>query len=488
MNTQVIRLFGLIIVLFAVLVGFTSRWSVFEAEALRDEDENKRVLLEQQQIRRGTIFAADGTVIAKSFQQGRGNNRIFLRRYPQGALFGHPIGYSFTELGQSAFEQFHNDELIGAEAEFASLLDELRGHRQEGDDIVSTIFPSAQQTALEALGAERGAVVAIEPQTGKVRALVSNPPFDPNSIPRRGQFTKLNKDPGSPLLDRATQSGYPPGSTMKVVTATAALDTGEFTPSSVVNGDTGIPIDGVPLENSGGASFGPIDLTTALTNSVNTVWAQVAEEVGTDTYFEYMDRFGFGEDPPIDLPDDELAPSGVVDVETGNLIGAGQPVDIGRVGIGQERLFVTPIQMAEVVATVANGGERMRLSLWDRVVDPDGRVVKRFDPRAEAEVMSAETASTLNEMMQAVVNEGTGTAAALSGIDVAGKTGTAEVPGREECAGEPNQAWFIGFAPADDPQVAVAATVECTSGQGGTVAAPIAKSVMEAVLAAQGNG
>jgi peptidoglycan glycosyltransferase len=199
-----------------------------------------------------------------------------------------------------------------------------------------------------------------------------------------------------------------------------------------------------------------------------------------------MDRYGFGEDPAIDLPDGELAPSGVYD--SGSLIGPGEPVDIGRVGIGQERLFVTPLQMATVVATVANGGERMRLSLWDRVVDPDGRVVKRFDPRAEAEVVSEETASTLNTMMQAVVNEGTGTAAALSGIDVAGKTGTAEVPGREECAGLPNQAWFIGFAPAEDPQVAVAATVECTTGQGGTVAAPIAKSVMEAVLAAQGNG
>jgi penicillin-binding protein A len=483
-NSQVVRLFGLIVLLFAVLVGFTSRWSVFEADALRDEDENKRVLLEQQQIRRGSIFAADGSLIARSVQRGRGEGRIFVRRYPLGSLFGHPIGYSFTELGQSAFEQFHNDELVGAEAEFASLLDELRGHRQEGDDVVSTLFPSAQQTALEALAGQRGAVVAIEPQTGKVRALVSQPPFDPNEVPRPGGFRRLNLDESAPLLDRATQSGYPPGSTMKVVTATAALDTGEFTPESVVNGDTGIPIDGVPLANSGGASFGPVDLTTALTNSVNTVWAQVAEAVGTDTYFEYMGRYGFGEDPPIDLPDDEMAPSGVY--EEGSVIGPGQPVDIGRVGIGQERLFVTPMQMAMVVATVANGGERMRLSLWDRVVDPDGRVVKRFDPKVETEVMSPETAATLNEMMQAVVNEGTGTAAALSGIDVAGKTGTAEVPGREECAGLPNQAWFLGFAPADDPQVAVAATVECTTGQGGTVAAPIAKAVMEAVLAAQG--
>jgi penicillin-binding protein A len=479
-NSQVVKLFGLMTALFAVLVGFTSYWSVFEAEALKEKRVNRRPLLEQQQIRRGTIRAADGTVIARSIPRGSGEDLIYLRRYPQGSLFGHPIGYSFTDKGQSEFEKFHNDELVGEESEFTSLLDELRGKRQEGDDIVSTLIPDAQRTAFEALGGQPGVVVAIEPQTGKVRALASVPPYDPRDIPDR--FAQLNRDTGAPLLDRATQSGYPPGSSFKVVTATAALDTGEFTPQSVVNGDTGIPIDGVPLSNAGGASFGPVDLTTALTNSVNTVWAQVGEAVGEETMYEYMGRFGFNRDPEIDLPDDELAPSGVY--EGGSLLSPGEPVDIGRVAIGQERLFVTPLQMAEVVAAVANGGELMRPALWDRVVDPDGRVVERMDPKVQSEVMSPETAATLNEMMQNVVAEGTGTAAALSGISVAGKTGTAEVPGREACAGLPNQAWFIGFAPAEDPQVAVAATVECTSGQGGTVAAPIAKAVMESVLSA----
>ena len=153
---------------------------------------------------------------------------------------------------------------------------------------------------------------------------------------------------------------------------------------------------------------------------------------------------------------------------------------------GQERLLVTPMQMAEVAAAVANGGELMRPRLWDRVVDPDGRVVRRMEPESQSRVVSEETAAELNTMMQGVVNEGTGTQAALSGIEVAGKTGTAEVPGRENCDGLPNQAWFIGFAPASDPQIAVAATVECTSGQGGTVAAPIARAVIESVLATEG--
>ena len=482
MNAQVVKLFGLVTLLFGVLVAFTSRWSVFDADELEAKQANKRPLLEAQQIARGRILGADGTVLARSVARGKGDNLIYVRRYPTGSLFGHPVGYSFVEQGQVEFEKFHNDELIGEESEFTSIIDALEGGREKGNDVYTTLFPGAQAAAFEALAGQAGSVVAIEPQTGKVRALVSVPPYDPNRIP--DDLSEINTNPAAPILNRGTQSGYPPGSTMKVVTATAAIDSGKFTPDSVVNGDTGIEIDGVPLANSGGASFGPIDLTTALTNSVNTVWAQVAEAVGKDTYFDYMTRFGFGRDPEIDLPDDDKFPSGVYD--GASLITAADAVDIGRVAIGQERLLVTPLQMAEVAATVANGGELMRPQLWDRVVDPEGRVTKRMDPKVQSQVMSPESAETINGMMQAVVNEGTGTAAALSGIDVAGKTGTAEVPGRESCGGLPNQAWFIGFAPASDPQVAVAATIECTSGQGGTVAAPVAKAVMEAVLAERG--
>jgi len=478
-NAQIAKLYGLIVLMFAVLIGFTSYWSVFDAEALKDKQVNRRPLLEELQVQRGTIFADDGSVIARSTREGKGASRFFTRHYPQGSLFGHPIGYSFLDRGQSGFERFHNDELLGEETEFTSILDQLQGKRQEGDSIVSSLDPEAQQAALEALGGQPGAVVAIEPRTGKVRALVSQPPYNPNDIPDR--FAQLNRASGSPLFDRATQSGYAPGSTMKVVTATAALDSGKFTPDSVVNGSSPIDIDGVPLSNSGGESFGPISLTDALTNSVNTVWAQVAEKLGTETMYTYMSRFGFNSRPQIDLPSDELIPSGVYD--EGDLIGPGTPIDIGRVAIGQERLFVTPLQMAEVVATVANGGELMRPQLWDRVVDPDGRTVKRMDPTVQSEVMKAETATELNEMMQNVVNDGTAAGVFPSSLQVAGKTGTAELgTGREGCS-LPNQAWFVGFAPADDPQIAVAATIECTSSFGAEVAGPIARSVMETILA-----
>ncbi|MGZ5310055.1 MAG: penicillin-binding transpeptidase domain-containing protein, partial [Solirubrobacterales bacterium] len=291
MNAQIVKLFGLIVVLYAMLVGFTSYWSVFEAKGLKENAANRRPLLEEQRIHRGEILASDGSVIARSEPQGTGSDQIYVREYPEGELFGNPIGYSFVERGRIGFEQSHNDQLVGNKTEFLSVLDQLRGHRQEGDNVQSALDAEAQRVATEALGGEPGSVVAIEPSTGKVRTMVSTPGYDPNLVP--DEFAALNRAEGSPLFNRATQSGYPPGSAMKVVTATAALDSGDFTPESKVNGDTNVKISGVPLQNFGGESFGPVDLTNALTHSINTVWAQVAEKLGKDEIYKYMNRFGF---------------------------------------------------------------------------------------------------------------------------------------------------------------------------------------------------
>jgi peptidoglycan glycosyltransferase len=219
-------------------------------------------------------------------------------------------------------------------------------------------------------------------------------------------------------------------------------------------------------------------MTTALTNSVNTWWAQVGEKLGKDTMFKYMNRYGFDAKPRLDLPAFQLAASGVY---SGNrLLGPSDPIDIGRVAIGQERLRVTPLQMAEVAATVANKGELMEPRLWSKVIQPDGRETN-LSPSQQSRVMSEDTASKLNTMMQSVVREGTGTAAAVSGIDVAGKTGTAEI------STGVNDAWFIGFAPATDPQIAIACIVEHTSGFGGPTCGPIFKAVAEATLNGSGG-
>jgi len=482
-NRQIVKLFAFIVVLFGVLVGFTSYWSVFAAEALKEKDANKRPLLEQQQIRRGRILTADGTVIAKSVAKGRGTEKRFVRRYPEGSLFGHPIGYSFVRFGDSEFEQFHNEELVGEESEFSSILDELTGGTQEGNDIVTNIDTEAQRTALADLEeAGFGAVVAIVPQTGEVKVMVSNAPYDPNRVPYN--FSKLSTNNiERPLYNRATQGQYPPGSTFKVVTAAAGLESGTITPETTIDAPGSLEVEGTPLQNDFNEDFGPIALDTALTNSVNTWFGQLAQQVGEEQLFETMEKFGFNARPAIDLPENQVEPSGVFG-EDGELLHANDPVDLARLGIGQERLLATPLQIAEVAAAIANGGKLMKPQIWKRVIDPDGRVVDKLDPSVYSEPVSGQTAEELTTAMEGVVSEGTGTNAAIPGVSVAGKTGTAETPGNEACGGgaEENQAWFMGFAPADDPKIAIAASVECTEQFGNDVAAPIFRDVAETIL------
>jgi penicillin-binding protein A len=483
-NRQIVKLFGFIVVLFAVLIGFTSYWAVFDAKTLKGKTANKRPLLEQQQIKRGRILAADGTVIARSEPKGHGASLRYVRRYPEGDLFGHPIGYSFVEQGDSEFERFHNDQLVGNESEFSSILDELSGRRQEGNDIVTNIDTAAQRVALEGLEAQgHGAVVAIEPSTGRVEVMASNPPYNPNVIPYK--IEKLNDEKvAAPLINRATQNGYPPGSTFKVVTAAAALDSGAITPETAINAPGSLIDEGHELDNDGLQDWGSITLDTALTNSVNTWFAQVGAKVGEDTLFEYMERFGFNSKPPIDLPPEQLTASGLVDLENERLLTHNDPIDIERTAIGQERLLVTPLQDAMVAAAVANKGHEMKPQIWSKVVDPDGRVVESMDPSEYSQPISEKTAEELTTAMEGVVNEGTGTNAEISGVPVAGKTGTAETPGNEACGGgeEENQAWFIGFAPANEPKIAIAVSVECTPQFGNDVAAPIFREVAETIL------
>ncbi len=485
MNKQIIKLFAFIVVLFGVLVGFTSYWSVFDAKALKEKHANKRTLFEQQQIPRGRILAADGTVIAKSVAEGKGANLRYVRRYPEGSLYGHPIGYSFEQYGNSEFEQYHNDELIGENSEFQSILDEITGAKQEGNDIVTNIDAEAQKVALSDLEEQGyGAVVAIEPSTGEVKVMASNAPYNPNAIPAK--YSKLvQENAATPLLNRATQGLYPPGSTFKVVTAAAGLESGTISPETPIDSPGSIIDEGHELANDFNTDWGPITLDTALTNSVNTYFGQLGQKIGQDALFETMEKFGFNATPPIDLPDDEVYESGVY--EEGHTLSRHSPVDLARVAIGQERLLATPLQIAMVAAAVANKGKLMKPQIWNRVIDPDGRVIHRLDPSTYSEPISAKTAEELTTAMEGVVSAGTGTNAAISGVPVAGKTGTAETPGNEACGGgsEENQAWFMGFAPANEPKIAIAASVECTEQFGNDVAAPIFRDVAETILAGE---
>jgi peptidoglycan glycosyltransferase len=472
MNTPVLRLYILVVLLFGVLVAFTSRWTVFEAEALRENTLNRRELLQEAKIKRGTIRSADGDLLARSVRRP---GDTWSRRYPTRDLFAHAIGYSFTTAGRAGLERSRNDELTGRRTELVTALESIFGRTDIGDDVTTTLNAKAQQAAVDALQASghKGALVALDVKTGGVLAMASDPSYDPNALDEPGRLEELNRDEANaPLVNRATQNGYPPGSTMKVVTAAAALDSGRYRPDSRVSGENGKEISGVPLNNFGNEDFGDIDLTFALTNSVNTVWAEVGEKLGGRTMQEYMERFGFYSDPPMDYPDRQMSASGVR--KGGDLVPmTSDRVDVGRVAIGQGDLFATPLQMASVAQTIGNGGVRLKPHIMAKAVDPDGRTVETVEPEDAEQVISRQTARDLTVMMKNVVREGTGTAAALEGVEVAGKTGTAEL----NLSGL-NQPWFMAFT----PEVAIAVTLErFQGGTGGTTAAPIAKTVLQAL-------
>ena len=477
MNRQITQLFGVVLVLFTLLIVFTSRWTVFEAKSLQNEAANRRPLLEQLQIPRGLIYADDGTVLANNTRTGHGSTLRYGRIYPTNNLFSHTVGYSFVSHGSAGLEKKYNDDLAGNANEFTSIIDELSGQKKEGNDLHTTLDPAAQKLALQLLAGRPGAVVALDPRTGAVKVMASVPDYNPNDVPK--DFKQLNTDQSAPLFNRATQGGYPPGSSMKVVTAVAAIDSGRYTPNSVVSGKSPKILGGVPLSNcctEGSGNYGALTLTDALAHSVNTVWGEVGEKLGKSTMFKYMNRFGFDSKPQIDLPSDELGRSGVYGSH-GQLLGPSDAIDIARVAIGQERLRVAPLQMAEVAAAVANGGKLMKPRLVDRVESPDGRTVDTRSPAAVQTVMKPSTAQQVTAMMEQVVKAGTATTAQIPGVTVAGKTGTAEVAN-----GTANQAWFIAFAPVPNPRVAIAVTVEKTQGEGGTVAAPIAKQIIQQLL------
>jgi penicillin-binding protein A len=476
-NRQITQLFGVVLVLFTLLIVFTSRWTVFEAKSLQNEAANRRPLLEQLQIPRGYIFADDGTKLAVNTHTGRGSTLRYSRVYPTNNLFSHVVGYSFISHGSAGLEKKYNDDLAGNANEFSSIIDQLSGQKKVGNDLHTTLDPAAQKLALQLLAGRPGAVVALDPRNGAVRVMASVPDYNPNDVP--SQFKRLNTDQAAPLFNRATQGGYPPGSTMKIVTAVAALDSGRYTPDSVVSGKSPKILGGVPLSNcctEGSGNYGPLTLTEGLAKSVNTVWGEVGEKLGKKTMFKYMNRFGFDSKPKIDLPSDELGRSGVYSSK-GTLLGPSDAIDIARVAIGQERLRVSQLQMAEVAAAVANGGKLMKPRLVDRVESPDGGTVDNRSPAEVQTVMKASTAQQVTAMMEQVVKAGTALSAQIPGITVAGKTGTAEVAN-----GTSNQAWFIAFAPVPNPRVAIAVTVERTQGEGGTVAAPIAKQIIQQLL------
>ncbi|MHB8643613.1 MAG: peptidoglycan D,D-transpeptidase FtsI family protein [Gaiellaceae bacterium] len=500
MNTQITRLAVASIVLIVALVVGTTYWQTWASASLADRQDNALVRVAQFTVDRGKIYAADGKfLLATNVKKKVSGQTYYFRTYPSGNLAPHVVGYSTQSRSRAGLEQSENDYLTGANGSLSSVtqreLNNLAGITVKGNDLLLALNVRAQRTAVQQLAGKCGAAVAIEPQTGRVLVLASSPTYNPNAIEQNfSAITKVTSSAcafAAPLLDRATQGLYPPGSTFKVVTATAALDSGAFTPTSMFN-DPGYCTEyGKQVSNAGNPdqngpeSFGNVTLSQGFQHSINSVFCNIGKKIGAASILDYAKKFGFYAQPNIELPADAQSPSGLFDQKTHTLYNPKDPntqVDPGRLAFGQERLLVTPLQMAMVAATVANGGVLMQPHLIDEVRGPNGSVVARIGPHQVRRVMSQQTADELKQMMISVVTGGTGTTVQIPGVQVAGKTGTAETG-----VASHYDTWFIAFAPADNPTVAVAVALENQTGFGATTAGPIAKALIEAILASGSN-
>ena len=484
MNGPLRRVSTVVALLFAALFISTTLIQVIFAPSINARPDNRRTLLDNYSRQRGAILVGEQPV---AVSQPTPNEEIkYLRSYPQPLPYSHVTGYfSYTYGAGGGLEGAADDLLSGSSSQFfyTRVTDLLTGKQPVGATVQATINPKAQDAADKALGNQRGAVVALDPKTGAILAMISHPQYDPNRLSSHDQasvvkaWNELNADPTQPLVNRAIAGNlYPPGSVFKIVTAAAALENGK------VDTTTQIPAPGVmelPQTTAGLPNYdrqpcGPNNQTTlqhALEISCNTAMGYLGMQVGAQALADQAAKFGFGTTMRIPTRvEPSRFPTGINQAQT------------AQSAIGQYDVRVTPMQVAMVSAGIANGGVVMRPYLINQVLSADLQTIDRTSPERLGTAVSSQTAATLTQMLVGVVDQGTGTPAKINGVQVAGKTGTAE-----QGNGKPPHAWFTAFAPANDPKVAVAVVVEDggnagNEAAGGRLAGPIAKAVMEAVL------
>jgi peptidoglycan glycosyltransferase len=474
------------LVLFGLLLVNVNWVQVVKAESYRDDPRNSRVLLRTYERERGPIavLAEAGRRQAVAESVRTEGPLTWLRQYPGGPAYAHVTGYYSLVYGRTGVERSQDRVLSGEDDRLfvRRLSDYVTGNEPKGGTVVLTLDPQAQSAAFRGLTGKRGAVVALDPRTGAVLAMVSLPSYDPARLSSfepaqiRDYYSQLSDAADDPLLNRAISKTYPPGSTFKVVTAAAALSSGEVTPETKIPSprELDLPQTDQNLRNFGGAACSgeTSTLADALRISCNTAFGSLGLTLPDDALREQAQAFGFGEN-------DLRVPTSVADSRYPDET---NPPQAAQSAIGQFDVRATPLQMAMIAAGVANAGDVMRPHLVREIQSPDLSVLETPEPDRLSEAVSKEVAAELTRMMELVVTEGSGRRAQIDGVRVAGKTGTAQhAPNR------PPHAWFIGFAPADDPQVAVAVVIEDggnlgSEATGGALAAPIAADVMRAVL------
>lgn len=462
MARSIRRLFYVFVAMFVALILMLTYVQVWAAPQYKVHPANTRAVEEEMKIERGLILSAEGQQLARNDQQGQ----YFMRVYPFEDLTAPWLGYNNLRYGRAGLERVYNEELTGQAGLLGvtSSWSQILGQNTRGSDLKLTVRLDVQQAAAKALGERKGAVVALDPRTGAILAMVSYPRYDPNTLTE--DWKELAVDEDRPLLNRAIQGLYPPGSTFKMIVASAALQTGEFTPDTTFEDKGSVTIGGYVVHNFDDRVYGEHDFLKAFSSSINTTFATVGAGLGADTVAGYADAFGFGKDLPWKLGG-----------ASGRFPDAGgmDKAHVAQAAIGQGEVLSTPILMGLAACAVANGGKIMKPYIVEQVLSYSGGIVENASPSVWLQPLNAATAATMKDFMVQVVRSGTGTAAAISGVQVAGKTGTAQVANGDD------HAWFVGFAPADEPQVAVVVIVE-NGGSGGSVAAPVAKQVIAAAL------
>ena len=482
MERQIRRVGVILIVLLLLVFGMLNWVQIFAAESIASQPSNYRALLAEASIKRGTIVTADGVTLARSIDTGR--ELRYRRTYPEGELYAPITGYYNLLNGTRAgIENAYNDQLLGESGVLTmqDIGDRFLESESEGDDVQLTIDSRMQETARAALGDQPGAVVALDPNSGAVRAMWGFPSYDPNPLSSYDKQEALDyrrtlepRSPTSPLISKAARRLYPPGSTFKVVTTGAALESGRYTPNSTFPDPTALELPQTTdtltnFTKTACTGGGSIDLFTALEISCDTTYGILGMRVWNPLR-DTAEAFGFNSPIPFDLTAEA---SVMPDYGEDEL-----PLRAFS-GIGQADVSATPLQMALVAATVANDGEVPRPRVVQKVIDPRGGVVETYSPETIGRALSSNNAEEIRAMMVAVVQSGTGTTAQIPGIQVAGKTGTAQ-----SAEGAAPHAWFITFAPANNPEIAVAVLVESggslgSEATGAAVAAPIAKTMIE---------
>jgi penicillin-binding protein A len=454
---------------FIVLISYLSYFVLFEGPRIVNNPMNRRSWAKRNEVLRGTIYDRNMKALTRS---ERGDLLTQKREYLGGEVYAHVLGYVDQRYGITGLEFNYDHELMAARTR--TFLDNFRDREERaekvGNGVKITIDDAAQKAAFKLLGNNRGAVVAIDPKTGEILAMVSKPSYNPNKLSEIWQDI-VNDSERRPLLNRAVSGMYPPGSTFKAVTAISGLDNISGLKNRAFE-DQGKLVfnDGYSLRNYNGTVMGNIRLKEAFSRSSNVYFGSLAIELGPDALFRTSERFHFNKNIPADgiIIDNSRFPKQK----------SYEPGSVAQSGIGQSDILATPIQMALVASAIANDGIMMKPRLVTEILSPDGAVIRRQRPSVVTMVTSKEHAGLVKEYMREVVVSGTGKAAAVQGITVSGKTGTSE---HLASGTRPPHSWFIGFAPYDDPKIALAVIVE-EGGTGGGAAAKVASGVFKAYL------